>query len=93
MKKIVPLNSRVVVKIDRRNKEKQTQSGIIISAPEFEGLPEAGEVIAIGKDVKEVKVGDRVIFHEVNPHGFKLETNGDHHLCIDEDQILGVLYE
>lgn len=93
MTKIQPLKGRVVVKVDRRNKEKQTQSGIIISAPEFEGLPESGEVVAIGKEVTEVKVGDKVIFHEGNPRGFKLETSGDHHFCVDEDQILGVLYE
>lgn len=57
---------------------RQTASGILIKEPKFEGAPIAGRIYAIAgsgipEGYAELKVGDRVIFKEEAPKGFKFE--------------------
>jgi chaperonin GroES len=54
-----PTRDIVLIKADQA-KEK-TASGIFI-VEEWKTLPQTGEVLAVGTDVKAVKVGDRVLF-------------------------------
>lgn len=72
--KIQPLRDIVLIKADKENK--QTESGILV-AREWEQLPHTGEVIAIGKDVTKVKIGDHVHF---NRYAFTK---------VEKDQFLG----
>jgi co-chaperonin GroES (HSP10) len=57
---ITPLRNNVVIKADKD--DRKSQSGILI-AREWEKLPHTGEVMNVGKDVTDVKVGDRVHFN------------------------------
>ncbi len=58
--KIKPLKERVVVKYSSEELEK-TPGGIYVPDVAKE-KPQKGEVIAVGSEVKEVKVGDTVLF-------------------------------
>ena len=94
--KIRPLQDRVLVKrIDEA--EEKTKGGIIIPDTAKE-KPQQGKVIAVGKgkvgdDGKitplDVKVGDRILFGKYS--GSEIKLNGDEHLIMREDDILGVL--
>ncbi len=92
--KIRPLQDRVIVK--RVKEEDKTKGGIIIPDTAKE-KPIEGEVIAVGPGKMEdgkrielsVKVGDRVLFGKYAGTEVKLE--GDEHLILREDDILGVI--
>jgi chaperonin GroES len=94
--KIRPLQDRVLVKRIEEAEEK-TKGGIIIPDTAKE-KPQQGKVIAVGKgkvgdDGKitplDVKVGDRILFGKYS--GSEIKLNGDEHLIMREDDILGVL--
>ncbi len=93
--KIRPLQDRVIVK--RIEEEEQTKGGIIIPDTAKE-KPQEGKVIAVGKGktaddgklVKlDVKVGDKILFGKYS--GSEIKLNGDEHLIMREDDILGVV--
>ena len=93
--KIRPLQDRVIVlPIDEEGK---TKGGIIIPDTAKE-KPQEGKIVAVGKgkvgeDGKvqplDVKKGDRILFGKYAGTEIKLE--GDDHLILREDDILGVL--
>ena len=94
--KIRPLQDRVLVKRIEEAEEK-TKGGIIIPDTAKE-KPQQGKVIAVGKgkvndDGKitplDVKVGDRILFGKYS--GSEIKLDGDEHLIMREDDILGVL--
>ena len=93
--KIRPLQDRVIVK--RVKEEEKTKGGIIIPDSAKE-KPIEGEVVAVGSGKSledgtlrklEVKVGDRVLFGKYSGTEVKLE--GEEHLIVREDDILGIL--
>jgi len=93
--KIRPLQDRILVK--RIDEEEKTKGGIIIPDTAKE-KPQEGKVIAVGKgkiddDGKirplDVKKGDRVLFSKYS--GTEVNIEGDEHLIIREDDVLGVL--
>lgn len=92
--KIRPLHDRVLIK--RLNEEEKTKGGIIIPDSAKE-KPQEGKVIAVGKgrldDGKviplDVKAGDRILFSKYSGNEVKIE--GEEHLILKEDEILGVL--
>lgn len=95
--KIRPLHDRVLVK--RIEEETRTQGGIIIPDTAKE-KPIKGEVIAVGegrvldngqKVPVSVKVGDKVIFSKYA--GTEIKIEGEEHLIMREDDILGVIEE
>lgn len=81
-----PLSDRVIVK--RLEAEAKTASGIVLPDSAKE-KPEQGEVIACGKDVKEVKKGDKIIFGKYSPTEVKLE--GTEYLVIKEEDVLAII--
>jgi chaperonin GroES len=92
--KIRPLQDRIIVK--RIDEEETTKGGIIIPDTAKE-KPQEGKVIAVGKGkVQEngkvqpldVKKGDRVLFSKYA--GTEVNIEGDEHLIIREDDVLGV---
>jgi len=92
--KIRPLQDRLIVK--RIDEEETTKGGIIIPDSAKE-KPQEGKVIAVGKgkvneDGKvqplDVKKGDRVLFSKYA--GTEVNLDGDEHLIIREDDVLGV---
>lgn len=93
--KIRPLQDRVIVK--RIDEEEKTKGGIIIPDTAKE-KPQQGKVVAVGKgkvgdDGKviplDVKVGDRILFGKYA--GSEVKLDGEEHLIMREDDILGVL--
>ncbi len=93
--KIRPLQDRVIVK--RVEEEEKTKGGIIIPDTAKE-KPMEGKVIAVGKgklmeDGKihalDVKAGDRVLFGKYS--GTEVKIDGEEHLIMKEDDILGVI--
>lgn len=93
--KIRPLQDRIIVK--RVEEEEKTKGGIIIPETAKE-KPMEGKVVAVGKgklmeDGKvhavDVKVGDRVLFGKYA--GTEVKIDGEEHLIMREDDILGVI--
>ena len=93
--KIKPLNDRVIVK--RVEEENKTVGGIIIPDTAKE-KPQEGKVIAVGPGKRdesgkrvtlEVKEGDRILFSKYA--GTEIKLNGEEHIFMREDDILGVL--
>ena len=93
--KIRPLADRIVVK--RTKEEEKTKGGIIIPDTAKE-KPIEGVVLAVGsgkalKDGKvrplDVKEGDRVLFGKYS--GTEVKLDGEDHLILREDDILGVI--
>jgi chaperonin GroES len=92
---IRPLQDRVIVK--RVQEEEKTKGGIIIPDSAKE-KPVEGEVLAVGNgkvledgSVRklDIKTGDRVLFGKYAGTEIKLE--GEDHLILREDDILGVI--
>ncbi len=93
--KITPLQDRVLVR--RLEEEKETKGGIIIPDTAKE-KPIEGKVVAVGKGrVKEdgtvipleVKAGDKVLFNKYA--GTEIQIEGEEHLMMREDDILGII--
>lgn len=93
--KIRPLQDRVIVQ--RIEEEEKTKGGLIIPDTAKE-KPQEGKVIAVGKgklndDGKitplEVKVNDRVLFGKYS--GTEINIDGEEHLIMREEDILGVI--
>ncbi len=93
--RIRPLQDRVIVK--RVEEEETTKGGIIIPDTAKE-KPIEGKVIAVGKGkVREdgkiqpldVKKGDRILFGKYA--GTEIKIEGEEHLIMREDDILGVI--
>ena len=93
--KIRPLQDRIIVK--RIEEEEKSKGGIIIPDTAKE-KPQEGKVVAVGKgkaseDGKitplDVKVNDRVLFGKYS--GSEINIDGEEHLIMREDDVLGVL--
>jgi len=94
---VKPLGDRILVK--RIEEEEKTKGGIIIPDTAKE-KPIQGKVIAVGKgkvadDGKviplEVKEGDRILFGRYA--GTEVKIDGEEHLIMREDEVLGIIEE
>ncbi len=84
--KLQPLDERVLVK----PLEHEEKVGSIIIPDTAKEKPNFGEVIAVGTDEelkKLIKKGDKVIFGKFA--GEEVKLNGEKHLIISRDSILG----
>lgn len=97
MSTIRPLHDRVLIK--RINEEEKTKGGIIIPDSAKE-KPAEGKVVSVGHGKRmddgkirplEVKKGDRVLFAKYA--GTEVKINGEEHLILNEDELLGVIEE
>jgi chaperonin GroES len=93
--KIRPLQDRILVK--RVAEEEKTKGGIIIPDTAKE-KPVEGKVVAVGRGKVaedgslrelEVKKGDTVLFGKYS--GTEVKIEGEEHLIMREDDILGVI--
>ena len=93
--KIRPLQDRILVK--RIEEEEKTKGGIIIPDSAKE-KPQEGIVIAVGGGrvaedgtvrPLDVKKGDKVLFSKYA--GTEVNVEGDEHIIIREDDVLGVM--
>jgi chaperonin GroES len=81
-----PLADRIVAKTVEP--ETKTASGFLLPDQAKEKTQTA-EVLAVGKDVKEVKVGDVVVHSEYGPNRFK--QGSEELLIIKEEDVLAVV--
>jgi chaperonin GroES len=92
--RIRPLHDRVIVK--RIEEEEKSKGGIIIPDTAKE-KPQEGRVIAVGPGRQEdgkvialdLKAGDRVLFGKYA--GTEVELDGEDHLILREEDVLGVI--
>ena len=92
--KVKPLHDRIIVK--RVDEEEKTAGGIIIPDAAKE-KPQEGMVVAVGSGKREdgkvlaldVKAGDKVLFGKYS--GTEIDLDGDEHLIMREDDILGIV--
>ena len=94
--KVRPLADRVLVK--RLDEEVEKSKGGIIIPDTAKEKPQQGKIIAVGKGRKnedgsvvplDVKVGDRILFGKYA--GSEIKVDGEEHLIMREEDILGVL--
>jgi chaperonin GroES len=94
--KIRPLQDRVIVK--RLDEQVEKSRGGIIIPDTAKEKPQQGKIIAVGKgktndDGKvqplDVKVGDVILFGKYS--GSEIKLDGDEHLIMREEDILGVV--
>jgi chaperonin GroES len=93
--KIRPLYDRVVV--TRVAEEEKTKGGIIIPDSAKE-KPVEGKVLAVGTGkvledgsvrALDIKSGDRILFGKYS--GTEVVINGEEHLILREDDVLGII--
>jgi chaperonin GroES len=92
--RIRPLHDRIVVK--GIEEESKTPGGIIIPDTAKE-KPQQGKVIAVGEGRHEdgkvipmdVKAGDRILYGKYA--GTEIKIDGEEHLILREDDVLGVI--
>ncbi len=93
--KILPLHDRILVR--RLETETKTSGGLYIPETAKE-KPLQGRVIAVGKGkiledgsrrTLDVKEGDRVLFGKYA--GTEITVNGEEHLIMREEDILGII--
>lgn len=83
---IKPLADRVVAV--REEAKTQTASGIYLPDNSKE-KPVVAEVKAVGKDVKDVKVGDKIVYKEYSTT--ELKVDGIEYLIVKEEDILATV--
>ena len=95
--KVKPLQDRILVK--RLEEEEKTKGGIIIPAAAKE-KPQEGKVIAVGdgkvlengtKLKLSVKAGDKILFGKYS--GTEIKIDGEEHLILREDDVLGIIVD
>jgi chaperonin GroES len=85
--KLKPLGARALVKMVEG--EEQTASGIVLPDTARE-KPQTAEVVAVGaSDEVEVSAGDVVVLAKYS--GTEVKIEGEEHLIVDADDILGVV--
>ena len=85
--KFQPLGKRVLV--EREEEIKTTASGIIIPDNASKEKPSVGKVIAVSKEVEDVKVGDTVVFAKYS--GSEINIDDKKYLALNLDDVLGII--
>lgn len=83
---IKPLGKRVLIK--QVEQEEVTKSGIVLPGTASKEKPITGEVIAVGKDVEDVKAGDKVIFEKYT--GTEVKDGDNSFLILDIENVLAI---
>ena len=93
--RVRPLQDRVIVR--RIEEQEQKSAGGIIIPDTAKEKPQEGKVVAVGPGKKEdgkvlaldVKASDRVLFGKYA--GTEIKLDGEEHLILREEDILGVV--
>jgi chaperonin GroES len=84
--KVKPLKERLFVRYYQE--EEKTSGGLFIPDTAKE-KPQKGVVEAVGSEVKDVKVGDTVLFDKYS--GSKVNIDEVEYLIVKEEDVLGVI--
>ena len=85
--KIRPLGERVLIK--QTKQEEVTKSGIVLPDTASKEKPIIGEVTAIGEAIKEIKIGDKVIYEKYA--GTEVKDNEEVYLLLEEKNVLAIV--
>jgi chaperonin GroES len=83
--KFKPLRDRVFVSYSEE--AERTAGGIYIPEAAKE-KPQKGKIEAVGSEVKNLKVGDTILFDKYS--GSKINMDGTDYLIVKEEDVLGV---
>lgn len=83
---LTPIKTKVLIKMQEG--QEVTKSGIILTANK-ENKPILAKVVAVGKDVKQVKTNDDVIVSRYI--GNKIKYNNEEYIVLEEKEILARL--
>lgn len=86
MAKLKPLGFKIVV--ERTQPVEKTAGGIVIPDTAKE-KPEQGKVVAVGKDVEEVKIGDVIVFGKFA--ATEIKVDGKEYLIVRQKEVLAVI--
>jgi chaperonin GroES len=86
--KFKPLKDRVFVKYSEE--AERTAGGLYIPESAKE-KPQKGVIEAVGSEVKEIKVGDVILFDKYS--GSKINIDNNEYLIIKEEDILGIIQD
>lgn len=86
MSNIQPLADRLVA--TPQEASQKTSSGLYLPSDAKE-KPQMAKVVAVGKDVKEVKKGDVIIHSSFG--GDKVKVDGTEYIILKEEDVLGTL--
>ncbi len=84
--KIQPLADYLVAQ--QENAETKTASGLFLTENAQE-KPKVAKVLAVGKDVKQLKIGDRIIYKSYSTTEVKLES--DDYILVKEEDVLATI--
>ncbi|HLE42062.1 MAG TPA: co-chaperone GroES [Nitrospirota bacterium] len=84
--KFKPLKDRVFVSYT--NELEKTAGGLYIPDTAKE-KPQTGKVEAVGEEVKQIKVGDKILFDKYS--GSKINIDNSEYLIVKEEDVLGIL--
>jgi len=83
------LNDRLLVELDSASAERRSSAGIVIPATAAVGKRLAwASVVAVGQHVRQVEVGDRVLFDP--EERAEVELGGQTYLLLREKDVHGV---
>lgn len=82
-----PLGKRVLVQLPEE--KKQTDSGIFLPESSQKDAPIQAKVVAVGVDIKDIKVDDEVVYTKYS--GTDLNLDGIDYLILEDKDILGLI--
>ena len=85
--KIKPLGKRILIK--QTEQEEVTKSGIVLPGTASKEKSIIGEVLAVGKKIEEVSVGDKVIFEKYA--GTEVKDGEETYLILEKDNVLAIV--
>jgi chaperonin 10 Kd subunit len=85
--KIKPLGKRILIK--QTEQEEVTKSGIVLPGTASKEKPIIGEVLAVGKKIEEISVGDKVIFEKYA--GTEVKDGEETYLILEKDNVLAIV--
>jgi len=83
---IQPLADYIVA--EQEEAESKTASGLFLPDNAKE-KPKVAKVLAVGKDVKQVKAGDRIIYKSYSPTEIKIGSN--EYMLVKEEDVLATV--
>jgi chaperonin 10 Kd subunit len=81
------LGKRILIK--QTEQEEVTKSGIVLPGTASKEKPIIGEVLAVGKKIEEVSVGDKVIFEKYA--GTEVKDGEETYLILEKDNVLAIV--
>ena len=84
--KFKPYKNRILVE---RVEEETTDTGIIVTTSASKDRPLEGTVVAVGDEVDDIKVGDKIYFNKYS--GSDVTIEGENYILLTTEDVQGVM--